>query len=399
MHIDEEPRHLTRAPLVLAQDYAELKEFAPHLFTQLLGQPTLFFSEADLISAKIRPDDDILKEIPRHWINIIDVLGRGAFGMVYKAMLKSETTTPGYIVAVKALHEKDGMLQHRSMLLQEAMVMAGLSHPHIVRLVGVVTKGDPIMVVIEYCEFGSLSRLVRSTELSSPMKKRMAADIADGMAYLHSQGIVHRDLAARNVLVSSDRRAKVCDYGLSRVLGGKDYYRSRGGLNSVRWTAPEALEQQLYSEASDVWSFGVVMYEIWSSGLVPYGEMHERAVWADVCNGLRLPCPANCSPDIYKIMRLCWRLNSAERPRFVKLTEKLRRLEISTIQAELHARFANQSLDIQSDEAPIDTETTNHDQIDDEQAVSLRVEIPIEFLQQALSLPAEEADNARLTDI
>ena len=394
----EDPRQIIRAPLVIAQTYEELKEMAPYLFIQVLGQSHLSILQIDRDISKKAQTEDSVKEIPRHWINTIGIVGRGAFGKVYKATLKADAITSGKIVAVKSLHDSEGDMKQKTLLLQEAMVMAGLSHPNIVGLIGVITKGDPIMVIVEYCEFGSLSRLCRSERLRGSMQARLAADTAHGMAYLHSKGIVHRDLAARNVLVSSERHAKICDYGLSRVLGGKDYYRSRSGINSVRWAAIEVLKEQLYSEASDVWSFGVVMYEIWSRGMIPYGDIPDRTVWADICQGARLPCPDNCPLLIYKIMKMCWRA-VRERPHFVKLTENLRRIEIEAMKDELQSLQFNVPSQARMEDMRKPDEPAEFDsKAAADHAVSLEVVFPTEVSVVITSLDKLAMAN-RCTDL
>ena len=395
VYIDELRNQLFRVQLVIAQDYEELQESAPYMFSQILGQPVLSYPSSTEDLAKSSAMISV-KEIPRHWIKLTNAIGKGAFGQVYRAVLKSDVTAPEYFVAVKLPLDATNTRKHNSTLLQEAMVMVGLTHPHIVHLIGAVTKGDPMMVIVEYCEIGSLSRFLRNSEVEYPRQACLAADIASGMAYLHSKGVIHRDLAARNVLLSSEFRAKVCDYGLSRVLGGKDYYRSRGGVNSVRWTAPEALEGQLYSEASDVWSFGVVMYEIWSKGLVPYGDKPERSVWSEVCKGLRLTSPVNCPALVYKIMRLCWRV-VAERPRFLTLTEKLRRIEIGLLQRELQVQLAGGASDAQGEDPGANEPVVDGQYM--EPTMSLEVAIPLELTSKGEPSCDDDPDAARFTDI
>ena len=265
------------------------------------------------------------REIPRRLLKIIEVLGSGFYGDVSKAMLQNDDGLPGYIVAVKTVKSANDTV-NKQLLLREASMMAGLEHNHIVQLVGVVSIGDPVMVVLEYCEHGSLVHFLLTRELVELQKHRLAGDIASGMAFLHSQGIVHRDLAARNVLVNSERRGKISDYGMSRILGSKGYYRSRGTAMSVRWTAPEALQQEIFSEQSDVWSYGITLYEIWTQGATPYEGLTERRVWVDVTEGKRLQCPEKCSADVYDVMRSCWGM-AGTRLTFDILHDTFRELE------------------------------------------------------------------------
>ena len=267
-----------------------------------------------------------MKEIPRHWVNVSNVIGRGSFGEVCRAVLKPDTSSSGINVAVKILNVPSELLKHKAMLLHETMIMAGLSHPHVLGLIGVVTRGDPMMVVLEYCEYGNLAAYVRGPSIHSFTQARLSADVADGMSFLHSRGIVHRDLSGYHVLVGTEHRARISNYGMSRILSNKEYYRSDSGVKSIRWASPESLEQRIFSEATDVWSFGIVMYEIWSRGQMPYAGMTERMVWAEVMRGFRLSCPGDCSLEVYAMMKLCWGRPN-ERPVFAGLRSFLRAIE------------------------------------------------------------------------
>lgn len=178
-------------------------------------------------------------------------------------------------------------------LYRESAVMAQISgHPNIVSLIGVVTKGFPLMLLVSYCDKGSLLSILRERAASNdplriPSKVQLAIHIAQGMHHLASLLFVHRDLAARNVLVDAQRIAKVADFGLSRGTNpmkarredeqgdaaseeGQTYYRSKTGIFPVRWTAPEAMEDLKFTTASDVWSFGIVMVELFENGRTPY---------------------------------------------------------------------------------------------------------------------------------
>ena len=178
------------------------------------------------------------------------------------------------------------------------------------------------MVVLEYCEFGSLERVLQMGKVSQEMSLRFAIDCASGMVYLTSLNYIHRDLAARNVFVSSNLTAKIGDFGLSRDQLDKEYYISKGSTISVRWAAPEALTDRRFSEQSDVWSFGVLMYELWSSGTLPYKGLTISEVWSKVLGGLRLTHPENCPNSIDALMRKCWRERGL-RPRFTDILTML----------------------------------------------------------------------------
>ena len=164
----------------------------------------------------------------------------------------------------------------------------------------------------------------------------MALDTAKGMAHLSAMSFVHRDLAARNVLVDSEHRCKVADFGLARGIAGaragpdtnedgdeEEYYRSRTGTFPVRWTSPEAMQTMRFSEASDVWSFGITLVEVFTDGGKPYAGMANAAVISQVQGGYRAPQPTLCTDAVYAIMLRCWSAKPADRPTFVQLTSVL----------------------------------------------------------------------------
>ena len=241
-----------------------------------------------------------------------------------KAVYDANPNDPGTFVAAKLLlsSSTDSAVK-KEILLAEANIMAGLDHPNIVKLVGVVSEGYPVLVVMEYCEHGELKEYVAVKDLSNETLMQFSHDCASGMAYLASRGIVHRDLAARNVLIDVQYHCKISDYGMSRVTNAeKTYYRSHGSNLPVRWTAPEALEQQIFSEQTDVWSYGILLHEIWSKGATPYEGMTERRVWVEVVGGYRLSCPPKCPAAVFAVMRDCWAGNG-ERPVFMMIVDRM----------------------------------------------------------------------------
>ncbi|CAI8032558.1 Ephrin type-A receptor 8 (Fragment), partial [Geodia barretti] len=145
------------------------------------------------------------------------------------------------------------------------------------------------------------------------------------MAYLSGKGFIHRDLAARNILVSHEEMCKIADFGMSRALQDTDYYVSRGGKIPVKWTAPEALHYKKYSTASDVWSFGIVMYEIWSPAARPYNWMTNNEVYQNIQSGYRLPPPPGCPRAVYQTMISCWNPEPESRPTFPDIQTVLQR--------------------------------------------------------------------------
>ena len=291
------------------------RQSKPHNFAEML----LALGDIEAEGAKRVP-----REIRRMDVQLLERIGKGHFGEVHKGVLDEIPGTPGYIVAVKSA--KAAVSVDRGPILQEAALMAQFCNEYIVGLVGVVTAGEPLLVVLEYCEHGALNRYMQQVVVSERIKRQFAGDCASGMAYLASRRFVHRDLAARNILVSSAMRCKIGDFGLSRDTADSEYYQSIGGYLPVRWTAPEALEQRKYSQQSDVWSFGVVMYEMWTRCATPYAGMGNQQVWIDVLSGYRLPAPAWCPLEVYRTMQACWDVYGS-RPTFVQLAQQLRQME------------------------------------------------------------------------
>jgi hypothetical protein len=175
-------------------------------------------------------------EIKRSSIRMLNVIGKGNFGEVHKAFLHEIPSQPGYIVAVKT---QNASLLNTGSILPEAALTAQFNSPFIVQLIGVVTIGDPLLVVMEYCEFGSLNNYLKKNPVSRTRKLTIALDCAEGLRYLDERNFVHRDIASRNVLISSDHRAKLSDFGMSRQTVEAPYYMSKGGQLPIRWTAPE----------------------------------------------------------------------------------------------------------------------------------------------------------------
>jgi serine/threonine protein kinase len=184
---------------------------------------------------------------------------------------RSATGVPEYTVAAKVLKDEPTSGEIKE-FMREAAIMAQFKHPNVVSLIGVITVGAPAVLVLQFCEYGSLLSFLKKhtgfQELQLGSKYSLMTDIARGMAYLAGRNVVHRDLAARNVLVGSDFVCKVSDFGLSREIeaGNADYYSSAKGKLPLRWTAPEALKTRHFSAWSDVWSFGILCGEIFDNG-------------------------------------------------------------------------------------------------------------------------------------
>lgn len=252
-------------------------------------------------------------EIDRSELEFVRQLGSGNFGEVWHGKWRHAMD-----VAVKTL--KTGSMSS-SDFLQEAAIMKQFRHPNLVALYAVCSKEEPIYIVTEFMNKGSLLELLRRDEgkaLSFMELVYIGAQVSSGMAYLESRQLIHRDLAARNVLVSDGCVAKICDFGLARLIKDDEYCPSAGSRFPVKWTAPEAALCGRFSIKSDVWSFGVLLMELFTYGQVPYPGMHNREVIENVEKGYRMPKPVNnLLPDaLYRLMLSCWEADADRRPTF-----------------------------------------------------------------------------------
>lgn len=267
------------------------------------------------------------RNINRSAIRLGKKLGEGSFGEVYQGLYNN---TP---VAVKTLIP--GTMDPRD-FLKEAQIMKTMQHPNLIQLLAVCTE-EPIYIITELMKNGSLLNYlkVRVGRLCLYDQIEMAAQVASGMDYLEMKNYIHRDLAARNVLVGENNVYKVADFGLARVLQAtpmlssqsKLYYIPVGkAIFPLRWTAPEAIANEKFTIKCDVWSFGILLYEIMTFGKNPYPDLNNSQVKRMVPNGYRMPCPVDpyCSKDVYKIMLDCWKENKHDRPTFRSLKMRLR---------------------------------------------------------------------------
>uniref|UniRef100_A0AAQ4PR90 Tyrosine-protein kinase receptor n=1 Tax=Gasterosteus aculeatus aculeatus TaxID=481459 RepID=A0AAQ4PR90_GASAC len=276
-------------------------------------------------------------EVPRDKITVLRELGQGSFGMVYEGIAKDIIKgDPDTQVAVKTVNES-ASLRERIEFLNEASVMKAFNCHHVVRLLGVVSKGQPTLVVMELMTHGDLKSYLRGlrpdsennpTGRSPPTLKemiQMAAEISDGMAYLNAKKFVHRDLAARNCMVAEDFTVKIGDFGMTRDIYETDYYRKGGkGLLPVRWMAPESLKDGVFTAHSDCWSFGVVLWEITTLAEQPYQGLSNEQVLKFVMDGGYLDRPDNCPERMHSLMQMCWQYNPKMRPLFQEIIEMLR---------------------------------------------------------------------------
>ncbi|XP_054999430.1 insulin-like growth factor 1 receptor [Sorex araneus] len=312
-----------------------------------------YFSAADVYV----PDE---WEVAREKITMNRELGQGSFGMVYegvaKGVVKDEAETR---VAIKTVNEAASM-RERIEFLNEASVMKEFNCHHVVRLLGVVSQGQPTLVIMELMTRGDLKSYLRSLRpemennpvLAPPSLSKMiqmAGEIADGMAYLNANKFVHRDLAARNCMVAEDFTVKIGDFGMTRDIYETDYYRKGGkGLLPVRWMSPESLKDGVFTTHSDVWSFGVVLWEIATLAEQPYQGLSNEQVLRFVMEGGLLDKPDNCPDMLFELMRICWQYNPKMRPSFLEI--------ICSIKDELEPGFREVSFYYSDDNKPPEAE-------------------------------------------
>uniref|UniRef100_A0A670ZH12 receptor protein-tyrosine kinase n=1 Tax=Pseudonaja textilis TaxID=8673 RepID=A0A670ZH12_PSETE len=291
-------------------------------------------------------------EYPRNNIEYVRDIGEGAFGRVFQArapgLLPYEPFT---MVAVKMLKE-EASADMQADFQREAALMAEFDNPNIVKLLGVCAIGKPMCLLFEYMAFGDLNEYLRNRSprsLCNPTNNNLepkirpsslnvltlsctdqlciAKQVAAGMAYLSERKFVHRDLATRNCLVGENMVVKIADFGLSRNMYSADYYKANeNDAIPIRWMPPESIFYNRYTTESDVWAYGVVLWEIFAFGMQPYyGMAHEEVIYY-VRDGNILSCPDNCPLELYNLMRLCWSKLPSDRPSFAGIHRILERM-------------------------------------------------------------------------
>ncbi|EDQ88932.1 uncharacterized protein MONBRDRAFT_44237 [Monosiga brevicollis MX1] len=263
-------------------------------------------------------------ELKRSEVILGDRLGGGNYGEVFKGIYNNKT------VAIKTIKEES---METVEFMKEAHVMKKLQHPNLVKLIGVCSTELPMYIVQEFVPYGDLLSYLRlpqsRIQLDHVSMLYIAQQIADGMSALEAQNTIHRDLAARNCLVGENLSVKVADFGMGRVVD--DLYTARTGTKMpIKWTAPEALCYDAFSVKSDVWSFGITLWEIATFGDVPYPGLEARDVINQLEGGYRMPEPQDCPAGLYEIMTQCWALESRERPSFFDLQHQLDDLHKNT---------------------------------------------------------------------
>ncbi|XP_020813176.1 tyrosine-protein kinase Fer isoform X7 [Drosophila serrata] len=251
-------------------------------------------------------------ELSNDDVVLLERIGRGNFGDVYKAKLKSTKLD----VAVKTCRMTLPDEQKRK-FLQEGRILKQYDHPNIVKLIGICVQKQPIMIVMELVLGGSLLTYLRknSNGLTNRQQMGMCRDAAAGMRYLESKNCIHRDLAARNCLVDLEHCVKISDFGMSRE---EEEYIVSDGMKQipVKWTAPEALNFGKYTSQCDVWSYGILMWEIYSKGDTPYSGMSNSRARERIDTGYRMPTPENTPAEMYRLMLKCWAADAESRPHF-----------------------------------------------------------------------------------
>uniref|UniRef100_A0A182P5U1 Tyrosine-protein kinase receptor n=1 Tax=Anopheles epiroticus TaxID=199890 RepID=A0A182P5U1_9DIPT len=275
-------------------------------------------------------------EVPREHIIQLEELGQGSFGMVYKGIMTKLGNEVNVPCAIKTVTE-NATERERDSFLIEATIMKEFHTHHVVRLYGVVSVGQPTLVIMELMANGDLKSYLRrhrpdyeNGEESSPQPPtlkqiyQMAIEIADGMAYLAAKKFVHRDLAARNCMVAEDLTVKIGDFGMTRDIYETDYYRKgTKGFLPVRWMAPESLKDGMFSSSSDVFSYGVVLWEMATLASQPYQGLTNDQVLRYVIDGGVMERPENCPDKLYELMRICWQHRASARPSFMDIIRML----------------------------------------------------------------------------
>ncbi|XP_015256782.1 PREDICTED: high affinity nerve growth factor receptor [Cyprinodon variegatus] len=277
----------------------------------------------------IKDKDMCVQHIKRQDIVLKWELGEGAFGKVYLAECANlSPDSDKMLVAIKTL--KDANESTRQDFQREAELLTVLQHQHIVRFYGVCTDGEPLAMVFEYMRHGDLNRFLRAHgpdarmleeskmppmgQLTLPQMLHIAAQIASGMVYLASLHFVHRDLATRNCLVGEGLVVKIGDFGMSRDIYSTDYYRVGGRtMLPIRWMPPESIMYRKFTTESDIWSFGVVLWEIFTYGKQPWYQLSNSEAIECITQGRELERPRTCPKEVYLLMQGCWQREPQQR--------------------------------------------------------------------------------------
>ncbi|XP_016345099.1 epidermal growth factor receptor-like isoform X2 [Sinocyclocheilus anshuiensis] len=266
------------------------------------------------------PNQALLRILKETEFKKIKVLGSGAFGTVYKGLWVPEGESVKIPVAIKVLREATSPKANTE-ILDEAYVMASIEHPHVCRLLGICLTSN-IQLITQLMPYGCLLDYVRENKdnIGSQHLLNWCVQIAKGMSYLEERHLVHRDLAARNVLVKTPQHVKITDFGLAKLLNADEKeYHADGGKVPIKWMALESILHRTYTHQSDVWSYGVTVWELMTFGTKPYDGIPASEISEVLEKGERLSQPPICTIDVYMIMVKCWMIDAESRPRFREL--------------------------------------------------------------------------------
>lgn len=299
-------------------------------FTEQKGNP---FAPVD--AAREAVTGDLFgKQIHRGLLEPIRAVGAGQFGEVYLAKMGPRDSSK-LVVAVKMLRGA-ASITDKSEFLRESETMADLEHANLVRLLGVAVQQRPWLCVLEYMQYGDLRNVLQTCQEKSIVltlleQLTVAIQIAAGMQFMASKRYVHMDLAARNCLVHHGNVCKVADFGLTHSYDeGKDHYLLTASAKlPVKWVSIEALDEKIFSEASDVWAYGVLLWEILSYGEVPFADVRNQDIQRRVREGLRMECPEGGNEHIFTVAKSCWIVDRNERPKFATIFDALRKTIIA----------------------------------------------------------------------
>ncbi|XP_023853904.1 tyrosine-protein kinase receptor Tie-1 isoform X4 [Salvelinus sp. IW2-2015] len=335
------------------------------------GEETIlqFNSGTLTLTRRPKPTSEPLTYPILEWddIKFEDVIGEGNFGQVIKAMIKKDGAKMS--AAIKMLKEFASENDHRDFAGELEVLCKLGQHPNIINLIGACENRGYLYIAIEYAPYGNLLDFLRKSRvletdpafakehgtastLTSQQLLQFAVDVATGMHYLSDKQFIHRDLAARNVLVGDNLVAKIADFGLSR--GEEVYVKKTMGRLPVRWMAIESLNYSVYTTKSDVWSFGVLLWEIVSLGGTPYCGMTCAELYEKLPQSYRMEQPRNCDDEVYELMRQCWRDRPHERPPFSQISVQLNRMQEARkayVNMALFENFTYAGIDATAEEA------------------------------------------------